>query len=527
MKKIYIILSLVVAAMMWSCTDDLDQYPVVETDSSKVYAEAGNYKMVLAKIYASYVIAGQEQGGGNADITSINGYDFMRSYFNLQEAGTDEIAYSWLSGNQMSGIAFLSWDVNDPWVADTYYRCYYTIALCNELIRHCSDSEISKFTAEEQAEIKVYLAEARFLRALTYYFVLDLFRQGPYVDENTPVASYMPEAYDGKQIFEYIESELVDNVENALLETNEYGRATRVAAWALLAKMYLNASVYTGEDRSTDCITYCKKIINSNQYWLEPEYAKLFNADNHLRTNEILFSFVVDATTTVSWGATTYIICGSCGNTSSQDPAKYGLSSGWGMFRVRGEYAEKFGDIASSTDSRCLLYTDGQTQYLDKAMDDQSQGYFSEKFTNLTDAGEAASSTQATGCSTDYPVFRLADVYLMAAEAVLRGGTGYSRVEALDFVNKVRYRAYGDESGHISDAQLTLDFILDERARELLYEATRRTDLIRYGYFTSDDYIYQWKGGVVDGRAVDSKYNIYPIPASELTANTNLKNANY
>lgn len=527
MKKIYLILSLVLASVMWSCTDDLDQYPVIETDSNKVYAKADNYKMVLAKIYASYVIAGQEQGGGNADLSSINGYDFMRSYFNLQEAGTDEIAYSWLSGNQMSGIAFLNWDVNDPWVADTYYRCYYTIALCNELIRHCGDGEIAKFTADEQAEIKEYLAEARFLRAMTYYFVLDLFRQGPFVDENTPVTGYMPEAYDGKQIFQFIENELVDDVEYALPETNEYGRASQAAAWALLAKMYLNAEVYTGESRYTDCITYCKKIFMANKYSLEPEYAKLFNADNHKRTNEIIFSFVVDATTTVSWGATTYIICGSCGNTSTQDPAKYGLSSGWGMFRVRGELVEKFGDVASSTDSRCMFYTDGQAQYLDKAMDDQSQGYFSEKFTNLTDEGEAASSTQAVGCSTDYPVYRLADVYLMAAEAVLRGGEGYTRSDALGFVNEVRDRAYGDESGRITDTQLSLDFILDERARELLYEATRRTDLIRYGYFTSADYIYQWKGGVVDGRAVDSKYNVYPIPASELTANTNLKNANY
>ena len=131
------------------------------------------------------------------------------------------------------------------------------------------------------------------------------------------------------------------------------------------------------------------------------------------------------------------------------------------------------------------------------------------------------------GVSTDYPVFRLADVYLMAAEAVVRGGSGYSREEVLGFLNLIRQRAYGDNSGNINDAQMNLDYIIDERARELYLEGCRRTDLIRFGMFTTDKYIWQWKGGVVDGRAVDKKYNIYPIPASELSANPNLKNADY
>ena len=167
-------------------------------------------------------------------------------------------------------------------------------------------------------------------------------------------------------------------------------------------------------------------------------------------------------------------------------------------------------------------------------MEDATTGYLSEKWTNLTDAGEAASSTQSNGVSTDFPVFRLADVYLMIAESVLRGGTGYTRADALGFLNQLRNRAYNndpddptDTEGQISDSQMNLDYIIDERGRELYLECVRRTDLIRFGRFTSDQYLWQWKGGVLNGRGVDSRYNVYPIPANEIAVNTNLSNPNY
>lgn len=269
-------------------------------------------------------------------------------------------------------------------------------------------------------------------------------------------------------------------------------------------------------------------MISNPAFYLEPDYAKLFNADNHKRSHEILFAMVCDATTSVTWGGGTYLVCGSCGNSSTQDPAKYGLTNGWGMFRARGEIVEKFGDVSATSDSRAMFYTDGQTQYFTGAIDNQSEGYFFEKFSNLTDDGVAASNSAATGCSTDYPMLRLADVYLMAAEAFLRGGAGISRTEALELVNKVRMRAYhNDESGKISDSDFSLDFILDERGRELYLESIRRTDLVRFDKFTTDSYIWQWKGGVLDGRAVNARYDIYPIPDTDLTANPNLKNPLY
>ncbi len=533
-KNIIFGIFLGVGLLLGSCTGDLDQMPVTETTSSQVYAEAANYKEVLAKIYASYVLAGQGQGGDNGDLSTINGADFSRGYFNLQEAPTDEVANTWLSGNNLTDLTYIEWNTKDAWVSDTYYWLFFNIALCNEFLRNCTDEAISGFTSTEQQEIKSYRSEARFMRAYSYLMVLDLYRKGPKVDENTPVTGYIPEAYDGVGLFDYVESELrtlVESSDEALPDTNEYGRASKPTAWALLARLYLNSGIYRGTVDTkyyTECITACHKIISNSAFYLEPEYAKLFNADNHKRTNEILFALVCDATTSVTWGGGTYLVCGSCGNSSTQDPAKYGITNGWGMFRARGEITSLFGDITNTADSRAMFYTDGQEQFFTGAIDNQAEGYFFEKFTNLTDDGEAASNSAATGCSTDYPMIRLADVYLMAAEAFLRGGAGLSRSQALDLVNEVRLRAYnGDESGKISDSDFTLDFMLDERGRELYLESVRRTDLVRFDKFTTDSYIWQWKGGVLDGRAVNERYNIYPIPDTELTANPNLSNPLY
>ncbi|MGC8802186.1 MAG: RagB/SusD family nutrient uptake outer membrane protein [Bacteroidales bacterium] len=123
---------------------------------------------------------------------------------------------------------------------------------------------------------------------------------------------------------------------------------------------------------------------------------------------------------------------------------------------------------------------------------------------------------------TDFPMFRLADVYLMYTEATLRGATNGNRAKALQYVNELRTRAYGGSIGNITDSQLTLDFILDERARELYWEGHRRTDLIRFGKFSGGNYIWPWKGKVKEGTATPAHLDLFPIPASDLNANPNL-----
>ena len=538
-----------------SCISDLDQYPQTETTSKDVYTSLANYESVLGKIYASMVTSGQGKGGDNKDMESVlnggSGFDYMRMFINLQECGTDEFASTWLTGEQTTGLTYLTWDANDAWVSDMYYRIYYNIALCNEFLRNAN---AASFSGEEEVKMKEYKAEVRFMRALFYYHALDLYRNIPMVTENDPVGSFIPPRYTPQQTFDYIESELKDCVNDLLpASTCPYGQASQGAAYTLLAKLYLNSEVYTGVAKYVECKDACEQVMNMG-YSLEGDYSKLFNADNDKRTNEIIFALPVSATHTVSWGASTYLVCGQLSmSNANQTPGDFGVTAGWSEFRLRPEFVDKFNESdiysqgeAAKGDVRAKFFTNGQSKDV-TSMTDETAGYLAEKWSNKKDDGTDASNTGNDGVDTDYPLFRLSDVYLMYAECVARimgtnwddwiGGTDANdpaviasrKKGAIYWINLVRERAGASDvwSSNFANDDELLQFILDERARELYHEGYRRTDLIRFGQFTTNKYIWQWKGGTHDGQAVDSKYNIYPIPNTELTANPNLHNDNY
>ena len=177
-------------------------------------------------------------------------------------------------------------------------------------------------------------------------------------------------------------------------------------------------------------------------------------------------------------------------------------------------------NLYPSGDPRALFFTEGQELEIED-LSEFTNGYASVKFTNITRDGNPGSNLAYP--DTDFPMFRLADVYLMYAESVLRGGAGGDAGLALQYVNQLRQRAFGNDSGNISAGQLTLDFILDERARELFWEAHRRTDLIRFGKFAGNTgYVWAWKGNSKDGLETNARYNLFPIPAADLSANPNL-----
>ncbi len=529
MKKIIYISTVFVIFILSACSDDLNQYPHVRETSQSVFSKPENYVSALAKCYASYVTAGQERGGGDADLSSNNGYDYMRCYFNVQEAGTDEIGSTWIEGDNIGNLTYLTWDANDPWVADMYYRCYYTISLCNEFLKNATDEKISGFTDTEQTEIKVYREEARFLRALAYYHAMDLFHDVAFANESHIGSSSLPERIESADLFNFLTTELKDCSEKMNdVDNCDYGRAPRAAAWMLLARLYLNAEVYEAGAKHDSCMIYTQKVMDEG-YSLASDYSSLFNADNDKRVgrgNEIIYPLVVDGVNVVSWGATTYLVCGQADQDYGYDPLEVGCGSAWGMFRVRGEIPALF-DM--DNDDRAMFYVGDQSQYMDNGVDDRTGGYFVRKWSNLTDEGEVASNTVSDGVNTDFPMFRLADAYLMYAESAARTGTNMAT--AVSLVNELRTNR---NAAQVSESELiaTTDgipykFFMDERGRELYWECVRRTDLIRFNSFTGDKYIWQWKGGVKDGKSVDSKFDVYPIPAAEISANPNLYNAEY
>jgi hypothetical protein len=364
--------------------------------------------------------------------------------------------------------------------------------------------------------IRQYRAEARFLRAYQYWVAMDLFGNPPFVTENDPIGKYIPPQTTRAELFNYVESELLA-IESQMVapRQNEYGRADQAAAWALLARLYLNAEVYTGQARYTDAITYASKVINSG-YTLKNNYRELFMADNNINNTETILPINYDVVNTQNFGGTTYLINASIN--AEMNPAAFGVpGGGWGGVRSTKNLPLLFPDYSGNTDKRAMFYGNKLE------MDDPSSfgdGLKVTKFKNVTSTG-ATPAPGGTFTSTDFPLIRLAEMYLIYAEAVLRGGTGGDINTAVGYINALRTRAFGDASGNVNS--ITTDFILDERGRELYWEAFRRTDLIRYGRFTTDSYLWPWKGGVKAGRGVSETYRLFPLPSTDIIANTNLK----
>jgi starch-binding outer membrane protein, SusD/RagB family len=515
-------LSVVAATMaITSCINDLNTVPIDPdvVTSASVYKDADAYKGVLAKCYAGLSVSGQQGAAGMPDISGIDeGFSqYMRQLWLAQELTTDEAVMNWNDGT-VKTYHSQTWTPSGEFITALYNRIYYQISLCNEFIREASDAKLDErgITGADKTTVQTYRAEARFLRALSYFHAIDMYGNVPFVTEKDAVGSFLPEQISRAKLFDYIESELIAIDDQLLAPKSVYGRADQAAAWMLLARLYLNSEVYTGVEKYAECITQTKKVIAlaPATYSLTTNYANLFRADNNT-SNEIIFAATYDGVHTKTWGGTTYLIHAQVGG--SMVDADFGISGGWGGIRTTKALVNKFTD---PNDSRAMFHTDGQNlEIVD--ISTFTDGYAITKWSNLTSAGVAGSD--GTFTDTDMPIFRLADAYLMYAEAVVKGGTGGSIDDALDYVNLVRERAYGDDSGDLAaTTDITLDFIINERAREFFWEAQRRTDLIRFGMFSETTYLWPWKGGVAAGISTNSWRDLFPIPASDIGANTNL-----
>lgn len=500
-----------------SCTKDLNRSPYVLETSETIYKDPVKIKGVLAKLYGSLSLSGQTYE--DAAQNDLAGEDpgntvFLRTYWSLQELPTEEAIIGWNNADQQA-YHNLNWTANGTFLKFMYDRIYFGIGICNEFLRQTPDEKMSIFSASVRNDIKNYRNEARFLRAFYYWTAIDMFGNVPFVTENDQVGIFQPPQKSRAEVFQYIESEL-KALETLLPDarTNEYGRVDKGAAWMLLAKLYLNAQVYTGTAKNAETITYCNKVINAN-YQLSSNYADVFKADNHL-SSEIIFPILADGTTSQSYGNTTFIVLSALGGSMSE--ANYGVSTKWAGMRATKNLVNLFPDATGSMDKRAMFYSDGQSLEI-TSVSEFTQGYAVPKFSNMTSANLPGKNGRFV--DTDFPMFRLADAYLMYAEAVVRSSA--DKTQAVSYINLLRNRAYKNASGNISAGDLTLDFLLAERGRELYWEATRRTDLVRFGKFTDASYLWPFKGGVAQGRGVDSRFNLYPIPTSDLIANRNLK----
>lgn len=543
-----------------SCVSDLDTMPLDDNSlvGPRVYSTREGYMGVLAKCYASLILTGQQGGdGGDKDLANFDeGYSgYVRILFYLQEQTTDNMLMHSTSRGLRQCLN-LTYDASNCEVlTGCYQRLYMAGAYCNEFLRESTPGKIQGYGMwnELQNEYQTMRAEVRLIRAYTYLMLCDLYANVPIIDENVGVKE-IPVQRTRKEVWDFVESELKSvagetDSEEVLKEPgqNVYARVDKAAAWMLLARLYLNAEEWIGENHYNEAYTYAKRVIDCGAYPLASDWRHIFLADNNT-CREIIWPLVQDGEKAQGSAGTNFYVKAFV-NGAMEKLYKTGVGTkGWGNARCKTTFVDAFSDDDvhfdvndpwgnNKNDKRAQFMDalDGQTKETwnpdETFVSSFTRGYSCIKWRNVTkDNGDAPSGSVYS--SIDFPLLRTAEAYLTAAEAILRGASA-PRSEALQYVNEIRSRAYMSDSyaqpgikssvsGKITDSQLNLDFILSERQREFATECQRRTDLVRFGKYTSG-YNWDWKGAVCHGQDVSSHLKVFPIPATEMVNIPSLK----
>jgi len=525
MKKINFIYLLIAIVGLVSCENDLNiavEDPL-NTTPEILYATPEGYKQALAGVYGNLCLTGT----GGAGSSFLEGIDagtsqFGRCMWYLQDLTTDEVVWSYENDEGTKELNRNIWTASNPILLGMYSRTMAEVAFANDFLRQSTPEILNTkgFSASEVAEINDYRNEVRVLRAFAYYNMMDLFGKAPMISENDPLDFKGPE-YSRSQLFSYIETELNDVIPNLkAAKTNEYGRLDRAMAQMILAKIYLNAEVYIGTPKYTECMAQCTNIIGSG-YTLNTNYLNNFNADNET-SPEMIFTLQSSPITTQNYGATTVIINGEVGSVENNG-SELGVAGWGGALRLRKQFVQKFDGSEYISDTRNTIFSGSRSIDITN-ISTNSQGYILKKFSNKTSAGTLTTDHNSTFVDTDFPLFRLGDVYLMYVEAQMRkdgatngSATANASSTSLGYLTDLRTRAQNTNPL----PTVTLGFVLDERARELHWEGHRRQDLIRFGKYTTG-YNWAWKGNSLNGTSISDNMKLFPIPENALLANSNL-----
>lgn len=502
-----------------SCVGDLDIQP---KDPSKLTdLKSGlEYYEAFADLYASLSVAGIN-GGSDISVDDGGAGVYTRQLWNLQELCTDEafIGKNWNDAG-LDELDYATWSADNHWLLEAMSRFTFSINLCNEFIRTIDKAATvqNPISADEIAQMK---REARVLRALSYYYMMDCFGRGPWTTEDSKIGA-TPPTMTRAEMFPMVVADLKDAIDGGIPVASKqvYGRVSREGALMLLAKLYINAKVYTGTPMFDKCAEACAEIVKTIPNLLGEDFKKggdnkykyLFCAtnDRYARGGEILWAIPQDNSYTQTYGGTTYLSMGAYNaNISSSLQKRLGIDgTGWGGPRVRPE----LGVTLSPADGRYLLW-DGNGQLTNDLANigdwnlPGGSGLMCIKYVYTPEENYYnADGTVKTNTfnSADFPLFRLADTFLMLAECELNGVKG---INGKSYFDRVRARA------GLTPTELTADNLLDERMRELYWEGHRRSDLIRFGRFTTKN--WSWKGGILAGvGSIPETRCLYAIPSS-------------
>lgn len=548
--------ALLLSASLSSCMDDLNKGNIDPTVDANP-----NIMGLYSKCYAGLIMEGND---GNADFTiDDNGKStLLRNLFNFNEVPTDE-AVCWWSDGGIADVAYNKLDPGNATLKNLYYRLMSNISYENHFL-----------SLDAAKEDKTKYAEVRVLRAYSYFLMLDFFGDPTFIDKisaETPrqAHSYNSNFEEGKSytraellqmgrefLFNWVKDELLAAEPDLLAakpETDsdpDYGRIDKGTCWLLLSRLYLNAGTYLNNDGQNNphwdkALEYAEKVINSDyKLFLETDmsaeakangykpYDMLFMGDNGSNgaSCEALLPLMQDGDKIQGYGGSLFFVAASIDDKSRTVTGEtLGTSAtNWSGMRVRPSFLTKFvnnpSDFEGKTakqirdmgiDDRAMIW--GVDHKLGLGKNDAfKQGLTIVKWNNVYSNHGTTHDTEKV--DTDFFLFRVAEAYLNAAEAEMHLN-GESSAKAKDWINALRKRANA-----VPRASYSLGDVLDERARELYCEGFRRTDLIRYNQFGGAQATYNWeyKGGNEKGTTFDKKFNVYPLPSSEILANPNL-----
>lgn len=551
---------LMLSATMTSCMNDLEKGNIDPT-----VQPSANLDGLYAKCYAGLIMEGND---GNADFTinDAGKSTLLRNIFNFNELSTDESICWWSDG----GITDIGYNQCEPSTATLkflYYRLMSNMTYCNEYLG---------LDAAKNGD-KTRYAEVRFIRAYNAYLLLDFFGDPSFssqIQSEAPLQAHAQNPkYDASKtytraellalgreyLFNWVKDELLA-AEKDMLDAEpktdkdaNYGRADKASAWLMLSRLYLNAGTYLNNDGQNnpywkEAKDYAEMVINSKYDLFKEDkmsavakangykpYDLLFMGDNGSNgaSCEAILPLMQDGIKTQGWGGSLFFIASLW---NDQMATVTGLTAGttgnnWSGMRCRPQLIEKFtsnpasfvdkstSDIrALGIDDRALFWgkgTGSDKRTLDLG-DNSSfyQGLTTTKWNNNYSTG--ATPHDSYNVDTDYFLFRVAEAYLNAAEAEMHLN-GESSAVAKGYIDALRKRANAATS-----ESYTLNYILDERSREMYCEGLRRPDLIRYNQYGGSQATYTWacKGGLnTEGVTFAKERNVYPLPSSEISAN--------
>lgn len=493
------------------------------------------------------------------DIPAITGAPYVdwrglllqwNTVYRAQEVSGDEMLTparpnGWVDGGVYRRIHEHKWTTDDDIVINIWTRAYKGITNCNRIIYQVQTAQIP-VAAED---VDPLIAEMKILRASYYWILCDLYGNVPIVDSFDVPEGFLPKQNTRKEVYDFIVKDIIDNLPKVSVENSQatYGKFNKWAGLSLLAKMYLNAEVYTGTPQWNACIDACNTIINSGQFSLESNQKNVFITENQ-NSKEIIFALPFDSKYVSEWNSFDV-------HMQTLDPGNqktYNLEySPWGGVCAVPQFINTFDTLDSRYIDNYIKgpqYAANGDPIIASMGDWAGKPLFFRNYVGGVDESEEVDGFRlgkfeiAMGASNrlsnDWPLFRYADILMMKAECLLR--TGHAD-EAAAIVSEVRARNFKNnpEKAVVTGAELmggsTYDYglrnhlesteeggadiqfgrMLDELGWEFCQEARRRTDMIRFGVFTKKSWLSHSPNG--DYRA------LYPIPQSEIAKNSNLK----